>query len=172
MYYPQQWDVPTYCTCYLVLQNSIQILFTPSLFQHVFSECPLYAQHSITVLLTQGSKSSHQRFLFQSSGDAFRITGEGNGSPLQYSCLANPVDRGAWQAAVHGVVASVAAVERQAAGLQFAPLSPRLSVASISRFLSSNPVSSKQQDAGVPVHLLPWGQLVVVISLRELIKTV
>ena len=47
MYYPQQWDVPTYCTCYLVLQNSIQILFTPSLFQHVFSECPLYsiAQH-------------------------------------------------------------------------------------------------------------------------------
>ena len=29
--------------------------------------------------------------------------GEGNGSPLQYSCLANPMDGGAWQAAVHGV---------------------------------------------------------------------
>ena len=28
---------------------------------------------------------------------------EGNGTPLQYSCLENPVDRGAWQAAVHGV---------------------------------------------------------------------
>ena len=28
------------------------------------------------------------------------ITGEGNGSPLQYSCLENPVDRGAWWAAV------------------------------------------------------------------------
>ena len=29
--------------------------------------------------------------------------GEGNGSPLQYSCLENPMDRGAWQATVHGV---------------------------------------------------------------------
>ena len=29
--------------------------------------------------------------------------GEGNGTPLQYSCLENPVDGGAWWAAVHGV---------------------------------------------------------------------
>ena len=28
--------------------------------------------------------------------------GEGNGNPLQYSCLGNPMDRGAWQATVHG----------------------------------------------------------------------
>ena len=28
---------------------------------------------------------------------------EGNGNPLQYSCLENPMDRGAWQATVHGV---------------------------------------------------------------------
>ena len=27
---------------------------------------------------------------------------EGNGNPVQYSCLENPMDRGAWQAAVHG----------------------------------------------------------------------
>ena len=31
---------------------------------------------------------------------------EGNGNPLQYSCLGNPVDRGAWQAIVHGVTKS------------------------------------------------------------------
>ena len=31
-----------------------------------------------------------------------RSSGEGNGYPLQYSCLENPVDRGAWQAIVHG----------------------------------------------------------------------
>ena len=30
-----------------------------------------------------------------------RILGEGNGNPLHYSCLENPTDRGAWQAAVH-----------------------------------------------------------------------
>ena len=29
--------------------------------------------------------------------------GEGNGTPLQYSCLQNPMDGGAWKAAVHGV---------------------------------------------------------------------
>ena len=32
--------------------------------------------------------------------------GEGNGTPLQYSCLENPTDRGAWWAAVHGVAMS------------------------------------------------------------------
>ena len=29
--------------------------------------------------------------------------GEGNGNPLQYSCLGNPMDRGGWWATVHGV---------------------------------------------------------------------
>ena len=35
-----------------------------------------------------------------------RSPGEGNGSPLQYSCLENPMDRGAWQAVVHGTAKS------------------------------------------------------------------
>jgi len=35
-----------------------------------------------------------------------RSPGEGNGYPLQYSCLENPMDRGAWQATVHGVAKS------------------------------------------------------------------
>ena len=35
-----------------------------------------------------------------------RAPGGGNGSPLQYSCLENPVDRGAWQATVYGVTKS------------------------------------------------------------------
>ena len=32
-----------------------------------------------------------------------RSPGEGNGNPLQYSCLENPMDRGAWRATVRGV---------------------------------------------------------------------
>ena len=32
-----------------------------------------------------------------------RSPGEGNGNPLQYSCLGNPMDRGAWQVTVPGV---------------------------------------------------------------------
>ena len=35
-----------------------------------------------------------------------RAPGEGNGNPLQYSCLGNPMDRGAWRATVHGVAKS------------------------------------------------------------------
>ena len=35
-----------------------------------------------------------------------RSPGEGNGKPLQYSCLENPMDRGAWRAVVHGVTKS------------------------------------------------------------------
>ena len=36
-----------------------------------------------------------------------RSSGEGNGNPLQYSCLRNPMDRGAWRATVHGVAKRV-----------------------------------------------------------------
>ena len=48
----------------------------------------------------------------EDSGDAGLIPGaekspgEGNSSPLQYSCWENPMDRGAWQATVHGVAES------------------------------------------------------------------
>ena len=34
------------------------------------------------------------------------LHGEGKSNPLQYSCLENPMDRGAWQATAHGVVKS------------------------------------------------------------------
>ena len=35
-----------------------------------------------------------------------RYPGEGNGNSLQYSCLENPMDRGAWLATVHGITKS------------------------------------------------------------------
>ena len=35
-----------------------------------------------------------------------RTPGEGHGSPLQYSCLKNPMERGAWRATIHGVAKS------------------------------------------------------------------
>ena len=46
-------------------------------------------------------------FLCNTSFDSFQVIfGEGNGTPLQYSCLENPMDRGAWWAAVHRVTMS------------------------------------------------------------------
>ena len=55
-----------------------------------------------------------KRLLVNSLFSAIRVVsfegnrefGEGNGTPLQYSCLENPMDRGAWWAAVHGVAES------------------------------------------------------------------
>ena len=35
-----------------------------------------------------------------------RSPGGGNGNPLQYSCLGNPMDRGAWRGTVHAVIKS------------------------------------------------------------------
>ena len=50
--------------------------------------------------------------LFANAGDVGLIPGlgsslgEGNGTPLQYSCLENPIDKGAWKAIVHGIAKS------------------------------------------------------------------
>ena len=42
----------------------------------------------------------------------YAVTGEGNGNPLQYSCLENPMDGGTWWAAVHGVTQSRTRLKR------------------------------------------------------------
>ena len=42
----------------------------------------------------------------RSSDGSERSPGEGNGNPLQYSCLENPTGRGTWRAAVRGVTKS------------------------------------------------------------------
>ena len=57
--------------------------------------CSICYLQSILVKIT-----SH-KFLFYSW--VGKSPGEGNGNPLQYSCLENPMDRGAWQATIHGV---------------------------------------------------------------------
>ena len=41
------------------------------------------------------------------------LFGEGNGNPLQYACLGNPMDRGAWRAIVHGVTKSQTRLSNQ-----------------------------------------------------------
>ena len=59
--------------------------------------------------LMKGFGTSQQSFGYPRSGNpSFSTgkTGEGNGTPLQYSCLENPMGGGAWEAAVHGVAKS------------------------------------------------------------------
>ena len=69
---------------------------------------PLLMMYFVILLLWW---SCHVFFLILCDFEAFNslytaFTGEGNGTPLQYSCLENPMDGGAWWAAVHGVVKS------------------------------------------------------------------
>ena len=67
-----------------------------------------------------GSVGKESAFKAGDTGDAGSIPGsgrspgEGNGNPLQYSCLKNPKDRGVWQATVHGTAKSRTQLSNQA----------------------------------------------------------
>ena len=43
---------------------------------------------------------------FEDDFNSEKLTGEGNGTPLQYSCMENPLEGGVWEAVVHGVAKS------------------------------------------------------------------
>ena len=71
--------------------------------------------HSKLVKSLSGQKPSVVKNLPANAGDTRDVVsipglggspGEGNGNPLQCSCQENPMDRGAWQATVHGVAKS------------------------------------------------------------------
>ena len=72
-------------------------LFPADIFQTSFKK-----PKQFFFLLVQVTKKS----VFLNCSKLFWGIGEGNGTPLQYSCLENPMDRGAWKAAVHGVLKS------------------------------------------------------------------
>ena len=62
--------------------------------------CILLAGLPVWLRFKESSCMSGDLDLIPRSGSS---PGEGNGNPLQYSCLGKPMDRGAWQATVHGV---------------------------------------------------------------------
>ena len=55
---------------------------------------------------SDSKESAHNAVDLGSLPGSGRPPGEGNGNPLQYSCLDNPMDRGAWRAIIHGVADS------------------------------------------------------------------
>ena len=61
-------------------------------------ECHLRVGFTVRPLTGQVNNTHCWHFVCSS-----QCIGEGNGTPLQYSCLENPMDGGAWKAAVHGV---------------------------------------------------------------------
>ena len=88
------------------------------LFQFWFPRCVILIDSEIRKIRVFKSKLSERKDFLHSSigkesacnaGDPGSIpalerpSGEGNGNPFQYSHLENPMDRGAWQATVHGI---------------------------------------------------------------------
>ena len=80
------------------------------------------------------------------TGDAGWIPGsgrspeEGSSNPLQYSCLGNPMDRGAWQATVHGVTKSQTQLKR---------LSTHIHILGFLGGSGSNNLPAKQETPGL-----------------------
>ena len=76
---------------------------------------------------------------------SFSCTGEGNGKPLQYSCLENPRDGGAWWAAVYGAAQSQTRLKR---------LSSSSSSATLHKLLQSKHFLKKvNENSSVPLVL-------------------
>ena len=79
----------------------LKIIATKHYFSQIFKEnvwCIPFASDGKESACSAGDPASIPRL--------GRSPGEGNGYPLWYSCLGNPMDRGAWQATVHGVIKS------------------------------------------------------------------
>ena len=69
----------------------------------IFIEWLLYTRHSAQLGVKGGKRHQGEHVMIPAPKE---IIEEGNGTPLQYSCLGNPMDRGAWRATVHGVAKS------------------------------------------------------------------
>ena len=85
-------------------ENSLVFRFMKTL--NLLDECSiLRAQLTLTGFTggSDGKESAHNVRDLGSIPGSGRFPGEGNGKPLQYSCLRNPMDRGIWWAIDHGI---------------------------------------------------------------------
>ena len=72
---------------------------------HTHTRAHIWASQAVLVMKNPPANAGDTRDVVSIPGSE-RSPGEGNGYPLQYSCLENPMDRGAWQATVHRVAKS------------------------------------------------------------------
>ena len=94
----------------LFFKELLSLLYFPPhiLVIHVISKCLLLISGAILVY-PRASRWLSSKESACNAGDrgsvpgSGRSPGEGNGNALQYSCLGNPMDRGAWWATVHGL---------------------------------------------------------------------
>ena len=73
--------------------------------EYIIGNCSKVAKN-LAKLCSSSSVLQKVELASSETGYLAEAIGEGNGTPLQYSCLENPMDGGAWWAAVHGVAKS------------------------------------------------------------------
>ena len=98
--------------------------------------------------------------------------GEGNGTPLQYSCLENPMDGGAWWAAVHGVAKSRRRLSDLILSFHFHALEKEMAIHSS---ILAWRIPGTRESGGLPSmgsHRVghDWSDLVVVVVESGLIR--
>ena len=73
--------------------------------------------------------------------------GEGNGNPLQSSCLENPMDGGAWWAAVYGVAQSRTRVKRLgSSSIQISNQQPNLHLEEVEQERQTKPIANRRKE--------------------------
>ena len=90
------------CNIYIILNLEYIYIYTRVCVCVCVCVC-VYAYSLVAQTVKESVRNVGDPGLIPGSGQS---SGEGNGSPLQYSCLENSMDRGAWWATVHGVTKS------------------------------------------------------------------
>ena len=81
----------------------------------------------------------------------FPVLGEGNGNPFHYSCLENPMDGGAWWAAVHGVAEGQTRLSNFTFTFHFHALEKEMAT-------DSSVLAWESEGQGSPVGCRLWGR--------------
>ena len=103
-------EAESHIRCYVLLEPAMvsrihgSDIFAKQILRHVLGEFLLAAGTSQVALVVKNpsANAGDMRDAGSIPGSG-RSPGGGHGNPLQYSCLENPMDRGAWWATVHGV---------------------------------------------------------------------
>ena len=115
-----EWKFYYLCTCTFYLTILLYIytiyIYSLSLYIYIYTYIYIYIHTYFQVVLVVKNLSANAGELRDMGSipglGRFPGEGEGNGKPLQYSCLENPMDRGAWWATVHGIAKSCTWLKR------------------------------------------------------------
>ena len=88
------------------VKSQLYYIFAEYFLRNLISLSPYFGASQVVLVVKNPTANAGDIRDTGSIPGSGRSPGGGHGNPLQYSCLENPMDRGAWQATVHGVAMS------------------------------------------------------------------